>query len=129
MRRAYERDPVAVDLWLKQTYPLLKQRAKRLGATIFFLDEAGFPIRSASQGRTYGLKGQTPVSRDLWTATEYQRHKSGAITARGEFRRLLPREVERQKHLVAFLQNFMTGRRSKAFLVVDAAPGPQGQYG
>src|SRR6059036_1330511 len=59
LRRAYERDPQMVALWLKETYPKLKKRAKRLGAKIFFLDEAGFqsdpPLR-----RTYGLKGQTP---------------------------------------------------------------------
>jgi len=42
LRRAYERDPVAVALWEKETYPQLKQRAKRLGAKIFFSDEAGF---------------------------------------------------------------------------------------
>src|ERR1035437_593746 len=42
LRRAYERDPVAVALWEKETYPQLKKRAKRLGAKIFFLDEAGF---------------------------------------------------------------------------------------
>ena len=40
LRRAYERDPVAVDLWVKETYPELKKRAKKLGAQIFFLDEA-----------------------------------------------------------------------------------------
>jgi len=42
LRRAYERDPKAVQWWLEQTYPQLKQRARRLGAKIFFLDEAGF---------------------------------------------------------------------------------------
>ncbi|HWQ92290.1 MAG TPA: winged helix-turn-helix domain-containing protein [Clostridia bacterium] len=59
LRRAYERDPAAVDLWLKETYPTLKKRAKRVGATIFFLDEAGFQS-DPPLGRTYGLKGQTP---------------------------------------------------------------------
>ena len=42
LRRAYERDPEAVSLWQEETYPKLKQRAKKLGAQIFFLDEAGF---------------------------------------------------------------------------------------
>src|SRR5882672_3320796 len=60
LRRAYERDPVAVALWRKETYPKLRKRAKRVRAKIFFLDEAGFqsdPIL----GRTYGLKGHPPV--------------------------------------------------------------------
>ena len=34
LRRAYERDPKAVEFWLKQSYPKLKRRAKRLGANI-----------------------------------------------------------------------------------------------
>src|SRR3982074_1404750 len=59
LRRAYERDPAAVALWEKQTYPKLKKRAKRLGAKIFFLDEAGFQS-DPPLGRTYGLKGKKP---------------------------------------------------------------------
>ena len=62
LRRAYERDPVAVELWQKETYPKLKKRAKRLGAKIFFLDEAGFQS-DPPLGRTYGLKGQTLPNR------------------------------------------------------------------
>jgi transposase len=56
LRRAYERDPAAIQWWLDETYPAIKKRAKKLGAQIFFLDEAGFQSDSAL-GRTYGLKG------------------------------------------------------------------------
>src|ERR1017187_1637610 len=60
LRRAYERDPQAVQRWMDQTYPMLKKRAKKLKAKIFFLDEAGFQS-DGPLGRTYGLKGKTPV--------------------------------------------------------------------
>ena len=60
LRRAYERDPKAVEQWLARDYPRLRRRARRHGATIFFLDEAGFSSEP-NLGRTYGLKGQTPV--------------------------------------------------------------------
>ena len=59
-RRAYERDPQAVPWWLDEIYPTLKKRAEKLGAPIFFLEEAGFQS-DPPLGRTYGLKGQTPV--------------------------------------------------------------------
>ena len=36
LRRAYERDPVAIAKWTEEDYPKLKARAKRLGAEIFF---------------------------------------------------------------------------------------------
>jgi hypothetical protein len=55
LRRAYERDPEAVALWERETYPKLRKRAKRLGASIFFSDEAGFQSDPVL-GRTYGLK-------------------------------------------------------------------------
>jgi transposase len=36
LRRAYERDPVAIERWKTQEFPKLQARAKRLGARIFF---------------------------------------------------------------------------------------------
>ncbi len=42
LRRADERDPQAVDEWRSRADPKLRKRAKRLGASIIFPDEAGF---------------------------------------------------------------------------------------
>ena len=75
LRRAYERDPIAIQLWLDTTYPALKKRAKKLGAQIFFLDEAGFQS-DPPLGRTYGLKGHTPV-----VQTSGQRQSINVISA------------------------------------------------
>lgn len=119
LRRAYERDPAAVDLWLKETYPTLRKRAKRLGATIFFLDEAGFQS-DPPLGRTYGLKGHTPV---VVTSGQRQRiNVISAVTARGEFWAATYTGKLNAEAFVAFLQNFMKGRRGKACLVVDGHP-------
>lgn len=119
LRRAYERDPAAVDLWLKETYPTLRKRAKRSGATIFFLDEAGFQS-DPPLGRTYSLKGHTPV-----VVTSGQRQSINvisAVTARGEFWAATYTGKLNAEAFVAFLQNFMKGRRGKALLVVDGHP-------
>ena len=119
LRRAYERDPAAVDRWLKVTYPTLRKRAKRLGATIFFLDEAGFQS-DPPLGRTYGLKGHPPI-----VVTSGQRQSINvisAVTARGEFWAATYTGKLNAEAFVAFLQNFMKGRRGKAFLVVDGHP-------
>lgn len=59
LRRAYERDPQAVSRWVRQEYPALRRRARKEGATIFFLDEAGF-TSEPGLGKTYGLKGKLP---------------------------------------------------------------------
>src|ERR1019366_9247093 len=42
LQRAYQRDPEAIALWQKQTYPALARQAKRDGAQILFWDESGF---------------------------------------------------------------------------------------
>lgn len=119
LRRAYQRDPKAVRLWLEQTYPKLKHRARRLGANIFFLDEAGFQS-DPPLGRTYGLKGKTPV-----VVTSGQRQSLNvisAVNARGEFWAATHTGKLNAEAFVAFLKDFMKGRRGKVFLVVDGHP-------
>lgn len=119
LRRAYERDPKAVKLWVDETYPKLKKQAKRLGAKIFFLDEAGFQS-DAPLGRTYGLKGHTPVVK-----TSGQRQSINvisAVNARGEFWAATYDGKLNAESFVLFLQNFMKGRRGKIYLVLDGHP-------
>ena len=119
LRRAYERDPLAVARWQQEQYPQLKQRAKRLGAKIFFLDEAGFQS-DAPLGRTYGLKGHTPVVR-----TSGQRQSLNvisAVNARGEFWAAIYTGKLDAESFVVFLQNFLASVTGKVFLVVDGHP-------
>lgn len=119
LRRAYERDPRAVELWLRERYPALKRRARREGARIFFLDEAGFQS-DPPLGRTYGLKGRTPV-----VTTSGQRQSLNvisAVNARGEFWAATYTGKLNAESFMAFLKNFMRGRRGKVFLVADGHP-------
>src|SRR5438067_195313 len=59
-RRAYDRDPRAVERWLAEEYPRIEAEAKAEGAEVHWLDEAG--VRSDCQaGRGYAPRGQTPV--------------------------------------------------------------------
>jgi transposase len=119
LRRAYERDPKAVEAWCQQTYPRLRRRARQQGATIFFLDEAGFSSEP-NLGRTYGRKGQTPV-----VATTGQRQKVSAISAvsaKGGFWSQTYSGMLNAERFVEFLKAFRRGGRGKVFLVVDGHP-------
>ena len=119
LRRAYERDPKAVAFWLEHTYPELKKRAKRLGAKVFFLDEAGFQS-DPPLGRTYGLKGKTP---EVVTSGQRQSlNVISAVNARGEFWAATYAGKLNAEAFVAFLKNFMEGRSGKTFLVIDGHP-------
>lgn len=124
LRRAYERDPAAVIFWLEKRYPELKRRAKRSGAKIFFLDEAGFQS-DPPLGRTYGLKGHTPV-----VVTSGQRQSLNvisAVNARGEFWAATYTGKLNKESFVAFLENFMAGQSGKVFLVLDSHPAHKAQ--
>jgi transposase len=119
LRRAYERDPVAVERWRMENFPKLRKRAKKLGAMIFFLDEAGFQS-DPPLGRTYGLKGHTPV-----VASSGQRQSVNAISAvnaSGAFWAATYTGKLDAHTFVLFLRNFMKGRRTKILLVVDGHP-------
>src|SRR6266536_6448499 len=119
LRRAYERDPQAVEQWRKETYPKLRRRAQRLGAMIFFLDEAGFQS-DPPLGRTYGLKGKTPVVR---TSGQRQRiNVISAVNARGEFWAATYEGKLNAESFILFLENFMKGRKATVFLIVDGHP-------
>ena len=119
LRRAYERDPVAIELWRKDNYPKLRKRAKTVGAKIFFLDEAGFQS-DPPLGRTYGLKGHTPI-----VATSGQRQSINVISAvnpQGAFWAASYEGKLNAETFVAFLGDFMKGQKGKVFLVVDGHP-------
>ena len=119
LRRAYERDPAAVKFWLEERYPALKGRAKRLGGKIFFLDEAGFQS-DPPLGRTYGLKGQTPVV--ITSGQRQSLNVISAVNARGEFWATTYTGKLNAESFVAFLEDFMKGQDGKVFLVLDSHP-------
>ena len=60
LQRAYQRDPEAIEAWQRERYPAIAQQAKASGGEVFFWDKSGFRA-DAVHGRTWGLKGQTPV--------------------------------------------------------------------
>jgi len=119
LRRAYERDPVAIERWKTKEFPKLRARAKRRGAKIFFLDEAG--VRSDQVlGRTWGLRGQTPE-----VATSGRRQSVNAISAvnaLGEFWFEIYTERLNATKFTELLSRFMRRRKNPVFLVLDGHP-------
>lgn len=115
LRRAYERDPVAIEKWQREEFPALRKRAKRLGADIFFLDEAG--IRSdAALARTWAPRGETPV-----VQTSGRRQSINAISAvnsRGAFWYETYTEKLDAAVFIRFLRHFRRGR-GRILLVLD----------
>jgi transposase len=119
LRRAYERDEAAVTKWKTETYPRLRCRARQIVAEIFFLDEAG--VRSDSPlGRSYGLRGRTPVVR---TSDRRQAVNAiSAVNAKGAFWYNVYRGKFNAGLFIHFLRDFMKYRRKPVFLVLDSLP-------
>jgi transposase len=119
LRRAYERDEKAVEQWRREDYPRLKRRAKRRKADIFFSDEAGFSSEP-NLGRTYGLKGHTPIVKT--TGRRQKVNAISAVNARGAFWSDVYTGNLNAGRFIVFLRKFMRGRRRNVILVVDGHP-------
>jgi transposase len=119
LRRAYERDPIAIERWKREEYPALKERADKEGADIFFLDEAG--VRSDQVlGRTWAPRGKTP---EVPTSGQRQSINAiSAVTALGAFWFVVFAGKFNAVRFVEFLKSFMKGRRRPVFLVLDGHP-------
>lgn len=119
LRRAYERDPIAIERWKSEEYPAIKKRARKRGADIFFLDEAG--VRSDTiLERTWGEKGKTPE-----VATSGRRQSVNAISAvnaRGAFWYEVFTGRFNASRFILFLRNFLKFKRRSVFLIVDGHP-------
>ena len=119
LRRAYERDPVAVERWMREEYPRIRRAAKRRGADVFFLDEAG--VRSDSAlGRTWAPKGRTPV-----VVTSGRRQSVNAISAvspSGAFWYEVYTDRFNAAKFIQLLKHFLARRRRPVMLILDSHP-------
>ena len=119
IRRALERDPVAVQRWLEEEYPAIRRAAKRAGAEIHWGDETG--CRSDHQtGRSYGLKGKTPVIPG--TGQRFGCNLISTVTNRGTLRFMVFAGKFNAGVLVQFLGRLLKSSRVQVFLILDGHP-------
>lgn len=119
VRRAYERNPEAVQHWLDERYPEIERRAKREGARIFWLDEAAIRSDDPLQ-RTWGQKGQTPV-----VQTSGQRQSVSAISAvtnQGAFWYHVYTSRLSADKFIECLREFLNSQRGKLIVIMDGHP-------
>jgi transposase len=119
LRRAYERDPAAVEKWKRTDLPRLVKRAKRRNAVLLFLDEAGIQS-DAPLGTTWGDKGKKTT-----VTTSGQRQKVNAVSAvspTGEFKYQLYTCRMNATFFVEVLKNMVRGMQRPCFFVVDGHP-------
>lgn len=119
LRRAYEQNPEAVKLWLEKDYPAIRRQARAERAQIHWGDEMG--MRSDHQaGRSYGLKGQTPVIPG--TGKRFGCNMISAITNRGRLAFMVFKERFTSPVMTDFLRRLIRQNPRKVFLIVDGHP-------
>ena len=116
LRRAYERNPEAVDKWLEETYPQIKKQAKQDNAEIYWADETG--IRNDDQrARGYSLIGKTPVL--TLNNKRFRTNMISAINNRGKLHFMVYQETMTVKLLIKFLVKLYTEADRKVIVILD----------
>jgi transposase len=119
LRRAYERDPVAVQRWLDEEYPAIEKQAKAENAEIHWGDQMG--LRADHQaGTSYGRRGRTPVI--AGTGQRFRCNMMSTITNRGELSFMVFKENFNAAVFVKFLRRLLRLRQRKVLLIVDRHP-------
>lgn len=117
--RAYQQDPEAVQKWIEEEYPKIRQKARKAGAEIFFGDEAG--VRSDfHSGTTWGKRGQTPIVSS--TGARFSANMISAVSPRGQLRFMLTKGRVNAKVFIGFLKRLMINAPGPIFLIVDGHP-------
>ena len=119
VRRAYERDPVAVQRWLDTQYPTIVKQAKAQKGEIHWGDQMG--LRSDHQaGTSYGRRGKTPVIPG--TGQRFRCNMMSTITNRGHLSFMVFKERFTAGVCLRFLRRLVRHAGRKVFLILDRHP-------
>jgi transposase len=117
--RAYQQNPEAVGRWKAETYPAIRAEAARVGATIYFADEAG--VRSDDHaGTTWAPVGQTPVV--ATTGDRFGVNLVSAVTAKGKLRFAAYDGSLNGPVFIDFCRRLLHDTQGPVFLVLDGHP-------
>jgi transposase len=116
LRRAYERNPKAVDTWLEETYPQIVKDAQKENALIYWSDETG--IRNDDQrSRGYAPIGKTPVL--TLNNKRFRTNMISAINNRGTLHFMVYQETMTAKLLIKFLVKLYSEADKKVIVILD----------
>jgi len=115
-KRAYEQNPKAVQKWLEEEYPILKEKAKQEKATIHWGDETG--VRNSNQhGRSYAPKGKTPIKKHM--AKRFSINMVSTVTNQGLIQFMIYKENMNAEVFIRFLNQLIKSQDNKVFLILD----------
>jgi transposase len=117
--RAYQQNPEAVARWKAEEYPAIRAQAAKVGATIYFADEAG--VRSDYHaGTTWAPVGRTPVV--ATTGDRFGVNLISAVTAKGALRFAAYEGNLNGGVFIDFCRRLLHDAQGPVFLVLDGRP-------
>jgi transposase len=119
VRRAYERNDVAIARWLKQEYPAIARQAKREHAAIYWGDEMGLRSDHVT-GTSYAPVGHTPVIRA--TGQRFGCNMISAITNKGALAFMVFPGKFKAPVFVEFMRRLLKQIDGRIYLIVDGHP-------
>ena len=119
LQRAYQRDPVAIERWQRDTFPAITKQAKTEAAEIYFWDESGFRA-DAVHGKTWAKRGKTPVIHRPGQRQSIS--AASAVNAKGAFWFATYEGGLTGELFVDLLKQLMYRRKKPLHLVVDGLP-------
>jgi transposase len=116
LKKAYEQRPAEVKKWLKETYPLVEEKAKAEKAEIWWGDETAIKPECHYR-RGYSPKGKTPVVRQ--PAKRFHSSLISAINNQGKMQWMPLQDSLNADIFIKFLKQLIKFRKRKIILVVD----------
>ena len=119
LHRAYQQDPDLVQQWLEVEFPKIKALSRKVGAEIYFGDEAS--VRSDfHSGTTWAPRGKTPVVKT--TGARFSVNMISAISPRGLLRFMTIDGRFNATIFIEFLTRLIHNSEKPIFLIVDGHP-------
>jgi len=116
VKQAYEQSSKAVQRWLDEDYPQIKQQAKSEKAEIYWGDETGMR-NDCHRERGYALKGKTPVVR--LNVNRVSVNMISAITNQGKVRFKVFEGNMNTDVMIDFCKRLIRSAKRKVYLILD----------
>jgi transposase len=117
--RAIQRDEEAIERWRVESWPALKEKARRERRRLVFVDESGFYLLPGVV-KTYGPRGRTPVV-DEWQARDHL-SVMGGVTPQGKVYALVRPQSLNGLHTIAFLVHLGRLAGDRLLVIWDGSP-------
>jgi transposase len=119
IRRALQRDEIAIEHWRDEVWPELQKRARRERRVLVFVDESGFYLLPGVV-KTYAPEGRTPILRAKLTRDHLS--VMGGMTPQGKIYTMVRQESLNGLHSIEFLVHLGRVAGTRLLVIWDGSP-------